>query len=241
MNQDHSPPVESARPTDSDNSSASPAASGFSGLQNDDGDNLSSPETTPPPSEHTYATSIGSFRKMKRHSSSSSVFSKSYQSAPSTSISSVHTLPGGTSFGNNGQVDEYGRSSASGATFSNRFAVDEEEAGLIAAVESLCSFGTPRSGPVHLPADVPPVPPLPARFAGQGTSSTSRHSVNSITDFDFGIRPPPLVHRLSDERHATMNRRRASKMNDDDELDELPPSFSRNEEDDDGVFGRMEE
>lgn len=42
---------------------------------------------------------------------------------------------------------------------------DEDPQDLAAAVGLLsCSYGTPKHGPTGLPLDVPPVPPLPAKY-----------------------------------------------------------------------------
>ena len=116
---------------------------------------------------------------------------------------------------------------------------DEDEAGLAAAVESLCSFGTPRTGPVHLPADVPPVPPLPARFAGQNSFRLSSGAAATPTLHQgFGM-PPPLTHRLSDERDVKMEEGHMPDV--DDDYGHRSYSRGRSDEDDDGVFGSMEE
>ncbi len=236
MNQDPSDPSDSARITDSDHSSASPAASGTSELQDEE---FSSAETTPPPmGEHTYNAENFIYSRAKRHSGNSSVFSRSYQSAPSTSF-----LPGsvpldGMSFGQQRQGSR--RPSTSGVTSSNYRMLDEDEASLSVAIESLCSFGTPRSGPVHLPLDIPPVPPLPARFAGQNVNRLSGNSLNPMLQPDLGL-PPPLTHLLSNERDMGQGRSGFPKAHDDDFYDQHSVSHSRSDEDDDGVFGRMEE
>jgi hypothetical protein len=236
MNQDPSDPPDSARITDSDHSSASPAASGSSELQDED---ISSAETTPPPpGEHAYHGESFSYSRAKRHSGNSSVFSRSYQSAPSNSFVPGSMPLESTSFGQHGQGSR--RPSTSGVTSSSYRMLDEDEAGLSAAVESLCSFGTPRSGPVHLPLDVPPVPPLPARFAGQNANRLSGNSLNQMLQPDLGL-PPPLTHRLSNERDIGQDRSGFPKAHDDDFYDQHPVSHSRSDEDDDGVFGRMEE
>ncbi len=236
MNQDPLDPPDSARITDSDHSSASPAASGYSELQDED---ISSAETTPPPmGEHAYNSESFIYSRTKRYSGNSSAFSRSYQSAPSNSF-----LPGSvplesTSFGQHRQRSR--RPSTSGVTFSNYRMLEEEEAGLSAAVESLCSFGTPRSAPVHLPADVPPVPPLPARFAGQNVNRLSGNNLAPMLQPDLGL-PPPLTHRISNERDVGHDYRGVSKAQDDDFCDQRSISHSRSDEDDEGVFGRMEE
>lgn len=236
MNQDPSDPPDSARITDSDHSSASPAASGSSELPDED---ISSAETTPPPpGENAYRGGSFSHSRAKRHSGNSSVFSRSYQSAPSNSFVPGSMPLESTSFGQHRPGSR--RPSTSGVTSSNYRMLDEDEAGLSAAVESLCSFGTPRSGPVHLPLDVPPVPPLPARFAEQNAKRLSGNSLNHMLEPDLGL-PPPLTHRLSNERDIGQDRSGFPKAHDDDFYDQHAVSHSRSDEDDDGVFGRMEE
>lgn len=236
MNQDSSDPPDSARITDSDHSSSSSAASGSSELQDED---ISSAETTPPPmGEYTYHGESFVYSRAKRHSGNSSVFSRSYQSAPSNSFLPDSMSLESTSFRQNRQGSR--RPSTSGTTTSNYRMLDEDEAGLSAAVESLCSFGTPRSGPVHLPLDVPPVPPLPARFAGQNVNRLSGNSLNQMLQPDLGL-PPPLTHRLSNERDMGQDRSGFPKAHDDDFYDQHSVFHSRSDEDDDGVFGRMEE
>lgn len=49
---------------------------------------------------------------------------------------------------------------------------DEDPADLAAAVGLLsCSYGTPQTRAANVPSDVPPVPPLPAKYAGSQFSS----------------------------------------------------------------------
>lgn len=118
---------------------------------------------------------------------------------------------------------------------------DEEDASLAAAVQSLCSFGTPRSTLVHLPADAPPVPPVPARFVEENNHRMSGHFIPPLLQPDFGLRPPPLTHRISDERDVKLDGRRRTISDEDEEYDNGSVSHGRSDEDDDGVFGRMEE
>ena len=51
----------------------------------------------------------------------------------------------------------------------------DEQADVAAAAEGLvsCSLGTPKRGSTYLPDDIPPVPPLPAQFAGQASRPVS--------------------------------------------------------------------
>ena len=112
----------------------------------------------------------------------------------------------------------------------------EDEAGLAAAVELLsCSFGTPRTGPVTLPADVPPVPPLPAQYLNT--------TIPTAVTIDSAYHGP-----ASSTSGVREKNRRGSDVNmedtdgsaiDDDEYDSR--SRGRSDEDDDGVFGRMDE
>ena len=225
MNQDAPTASDIAKTLDSDNSSVSPAASGTSEFRDYDDGDYSSAETTPPPMSEHYAVpdTIESGRS-KRYSGNSSSFSRSYQSAPSFS------LPVGTAFGNY-QQQRRPSNSGLGST-----AADEEEAGLVAAVESLCSFGTPRTGPVLLPADVPPVPPLPARFAELNKNRLSG-VVGQIPELDL---PASTYQRLSDERDVKMGNSHVAEIRDGHCYDERSGAYGKVDEDDDGVFGAME-
>ena len=235
MNQDSSASPESVKTNDSDQSSDSPAASGTSEPLDDEFS--SSAETTPPPtSEQAYSSHAFITGRSKRDSSSSSAFSRSYQSAPSSS------LPGappsvGTSYGSYYHPGIPRRPSASGFTLLNNPTLDEDEAELARAVESLCSFGTPRTGSVHLPPDIPPVPPLPARFAGQNLNRISANMAGSNLQPNRHM-PPPFRQPLSDESDVKMG---DATSDDEEDYDERSMSHGRSDEDDDGVFGRMEE
>ena len=225
MNQDSSDTAETTKMQDSDHSSASPAASGASDLQDD---YLSSAETTPPPhGENMYAPESFSTAREKRNSASSSIFSRSYQSASSMPVGSIPISAGQR------------RPSTSGIGAQRRMSVDEEEAGLAAAVESLCSFGTPRSAAVQLPPDVPPVPPLPARFASYNINRRSGSAIPTMVQPSLDL-PPPSFQRLSNERDELRATRRKSNAMEDDDLDDHPASRSRNDEDDEIMFGRDE-
>lgn len=203
MNQDVSAEPETTKSTESDNS-ASPAASGSSGLPDDD--EYSSAETTPPPMSEHYGVPMhigGS--KSKRYSGNSSSFSRSYQSAPSTSLPSGNFHAGSGGFGS----------------------MDEEEASLAAAVQSLCSFGTPRNGPVLLPADVPPVPPLPAQFTGQGHQLRTPASFKVDTVGAISVREVPTQDVEMEEDHVEVSGCGSVQQQDSEDYDE-------------GFFGGME-
>ncbi len=226
MNQDGSAPTDLLQTTESDHSSASPDISASSELLDDD---ISSAETTPPPVSDPadFHDRFGTARA-KRNSGTSSVFSRSYQSAPSSSFL-TGSMPS-SSYGQ--QYPGQRRPSTSGSTSLTHGAVDEDEAGLAAAVQSLCSFGTPRSGPVHLLPNVPPVPPLPPQY-----QSSNRLSAISMTPNlnDFGL-PPAASQRISNERGATTGDRHTTRHNNEDDL---VVHHDRND-DDYGVFGRMD-
>lgn len=204
---------------DSDRSSVSPPASGSSDLR----DEVSSTDTTPPPQMDDPAA--GSYprshynRSSKRYSTnSSSAFSQSYQSA----VFSDH--------GHGGHYRQWSnvsdRPTTSGTSVAGSYHDDEnDQADLAAAVGLLsCSYGTPKTGPVSLPPDVPPVPPLPAKFLGFHNAESLSGSTATVTAQQSSIRGSSYGYRRHESKEVDM----------DDER-----SFA--DEDDDGIFGRMEE
>lgn len=228
MNQDGPTPPPSAKDFNSDHDSASPAASGSS----DPRDGLSSTDTTPPPqTEAPYGQSYtgSSFAGHTKRYSSGNNFSRSYQSAPSNGLH-AGSISNGSAFGSFGQQSQNGRPLSSGISAGGL----EDEAGLAAAVELLsCSFGTPRTGPVTLPPDVPPVPPLPARYLAQGFSGTT------LTPNHQGSAPTSYIRGRSAHDGDVKMEESEESVADDDDYDAR--SRGRSDEDDDGVFGRMEE
>jgi len=228
MNQDEVTPPDSAKEFQSDQDSASPAASGSS-----DHDRASSADTTPPPHADMFNTySNGSYTGKHKRYSSGHGFSRSYQSAPSANPLLSGSVPSGTTFGHFRQQSQERRPLSSGISRNH------EDEGLAAAVELLsCSFGstgTPRSIPVTLPEDAPPVPHIPAQYLSQtalsGTTLTpSRHprQAESYTR-----------HQVHLDGDIKMEESEES-VADDDEYDYR--SRGRSDEDEDGVFGRMEE
>ena len=109
----------------------------------------------------------------------------------------------------------------------------EEQSGLAAAVETHCSYGTPRKEHVLLPPDVPPVPPLPAQYAEQHQRTKSGHFAPNI---DLGL-PSPSYQPLSNERDVRMgNEQTLSRHH---SYDAQTNSVSRHDNDE-GVFGGME-
>ena len=235
MNQDAPESLESAKLNDSDHSSASPAASGTSEIQDD---YLSSAETTPPPtSDHFYAPDSYSTIREKRHSDNSSSFSRSYQSSSSIPAGSVPSM--GTGFGNYYNFSNQRRPSTSGLGAPRSLGGDDDEAALAAAVESLCSFGTPRSGAVHMPADIPPVPPLPAQYAGQNLNRLSGNPMTPTAQPALTMLPSS-TQRLSNERGLLMKERHSANAVADDDFGEQAAPRVRHDDDDELMFGREE-
>ncbi|EEH45326.2 uncharacterized protein PADG_01476 [Paracoccidioides brasiliensis Pb18] len=157
---DHQP-----RNGESDRSSSSPTASGISELR----DGGSSTETTPPPTgeEGSFSAKLRDAHHQHQHQSctpnrqhhfSTSSFSRSFQSIRSSSFTgSAPTFsPSRSHFRQSSTDTRPSTADPSGL-------LDDDEAGLAAAIK-LCHFGTPRTGPVPMSPDIPPVPPLPARF-----------------------------------------------------------------------------
>ncbi|KAH8707597.1 hypothetical protein GQ44DRAFT_471276 [Phaeosphaeriaceae sp. PMI808] len=234
---------------DSDHSSMSPPASGSSDVR----DEPSSTETTPPP--HIDDEAIGSYpnshfghRSIKRYSGNSSAFSQSYQST----VFSDH--------GNGRHHRQWSnvsdRPTTSGTSVAGSYRDDgNDHADLAAAVGLLsCSYGTPKTGPVALPADVPPVPPLPAKFLDfsnvhqslSGSTTVTAHQSNvhqslsgstTVTAHQSSMRNSYRYHSESKD----------IEMDDDHFADEEDyrqtnsRSRGRGDEDEDAFFGRMEE
>ncbi|KAK0711088.1 hypothetical protein B0H67DRAFT_668200 [Lasiosphaeris hirsuta] len=218
-------PPDSARGFASDQDSASPGASGFSEQQD-----RSSADTTPPPQLDAVGASNASYRAFSKRHSNGSGFSRSYQSAPFAG-SAAGSIPNSSGFSHFRQLSQDQRPTSSGKN-----ATGEDDQDLAAAVELLsCSFGSnPGSRTVHLPADAPPVPPLPAQYLDQailtGTSFIS----------SFPSRAPESFTRYRAETsHDVKMDESGGSVDDDDDDDML--SRARSDEDDDGVFGRMEE
>ncbi len=240
MNQDAAEPADSSK-VDSDHSSASPAASGSSEFHD-----MSSADTTPPPQmdEADLAAHLAQgsrHGRTKRYSSNSSGYSRSYQSAPSGSGFAGSAPNGSAEFSHYHQARTERRPSTSGVDDAGRSTVDDEEASLAAAVELLsCSFGTPRSGPVILPPDVPPVPPLPARFLEQNLGNLATSAATPTAHQQNGDLDSRYRYRYSVDHDVKMESE--GSMADDDEHVHHRSSRDRNDDyDDEGVFGRMEE
>ncbi|KAF2020557.1 hypothetical protein BU24DRAFT_2925 [Aaosphaeria arxii CBS 175.79] len=217
---------------DSDHSSVSPPASGTSDMRDD----LSSTDTTPPPQIDDHA--VGSLphshfgnRSTKRYSTnSSSAYSQSYQSA-------IFSDGVGGHFRQWSNVSD--RPTTSGTSVAGSYHEDEnDQADLAAAVGLLsCSYGTPKSGPMSLPPDVPPVPPLPAKFLSYNNHDSMTGST-TITAQQSSIRGNYGYGR-HESKDVDMDD--DSSADDDDYRRANSRSRGRVDDEDDGVFGRMEE
>lgn len=215
---------------ESDNSSASPAAS--SELR----EGTSSTETTPPPMDDEMAD-------FDKRYISTSAFSRSYQSVASSSYADSGPLhsPAFSHF-RQSSVD----TRPSTAETAGALEEDGTEADLAAAIR-LCNFGTPRSSAVSMTSEVPPVPPLPARYlSAQGTSglggpgSVGGGTGSNPTLFHSLVLDPSHSYKVSDERDVKMgdaDRESRRRRNNDVDFG----SRQAHDDDDDGVFGRMEE
>jgi hypothetical protein len=171
---------------------------------------------------------------MSKRLSSGSGFGRSYQSAPFTAGSYTGSTPIGSGFGHFRQQSQDQRPTSSGKN-----ATGQDDRDLAAAVELLsCSLGSTAgsSRAVHLPADAPPVPPLPAQYLDQavlnGTSFINSFPSRAPESFTRGTRGD--LHRDDVKMEGS-----GESVADDDDDDMM--SRARSDEDDDGVFGRMEE
>ena len=175
--------IESVAIDPSEDSSGSP---GFSSSEMQD--ELSSVETTPPPmSEAAYPVPDS-----KRFSSSSNGFSRSYRSVQSSSYAESLHSPGLPPHRLSG-VDF--RPSTSGT-----------DDGTLAAAAAGLSFssGTPRTKPVFLGADVPPVPPLPQQYQSFNSKS-SDSTLTTVYNPLLQMHPLTLTQNLSDERNYRLH------------------------------------
>lgn len=114
---------------------------------------------------------------------------------------------------------------------------DADAESLAAAVGLLsCSCGTPRSGPVipSAESDIPPVPPLPARFLGERDQN-----VHGDTEMGLG-HPVTASGSRSDHNQYGMRWSKSDEENavEDDGYDK---NHSDEDEEDEDVFGRMED
>ncbi|KAI0386086.1 hypothetical protein F5Y04DRAFT_115650 [Hypomontagnella monticulosa] len=226
---DATTPPDSAKDFASDPESASPTASGYSELH-DDG--RSSADTTPPPQPDAFGMSNTLvYRTAPKRSSIGSAYSRSYQSAVSGSFF-PGSVPNGNGFGHVRQTSSDPRPLSSGMNSS-----DQNDRDLAAAVELLsCSTGSNGGArDARLPEDAPPVPPLPAQYLDHAYASTS-----FINSFPSGQMPESFTR--GEIRHTTDVKMEDSESSimDEDEGDRRSRARS-SEEDDDMMFGRMED
>jgi len=153
------PAADATKMSDSDNSSASPEASGFDSRE----DEPSSAETTPPPqSDHSL------FGHRKTYSNASSLVSRSYQSnmfdaAPAYAGQQV--------------------TSSTRPAIAQSYPDDDRDQDMAAAMGLLncaSSYKSPITGPTAMYSDIPPVPELPLQYramsgASYQPSSMSKH------------------------------------------------------------------
>lgn len=218
---------------ESDNSSASPDAS--SELH----DGSSSTETTPPPVDEDDDAA-----DLEKHHSSA--FSRSYHSVASSSYADSGPLsPAFSSHFRHSSIDTRPSTAETMAGHDD----DDSDAADLAAAIRLCNFGTPRSSAQTMANDVPPVPPLPARYLSQQGAGSSSKSVNGSSLGLAGSNPavfgsfnlnPSQSYKVSDERDVKMgdaDRESRHRRNNDVDFG----SRHTHDDDDDGVFGRMEE
>ena len=175
---------------DSDNSS-SPAASGSSERDDD----LSSTETTPPPrADHAY-------REQKRYSNTSSAYSRSYQSVFSESAPAEHN---GFSHYRQWSTSSTNRPQTAATSIADSYK-DEDPADMAAAMGLLsCRSGnTPKSGPVMMGNDIPPVPPLPEKYANHFSSYRNQNGdvIMDDDDSDDGKTSSKPVHIYDDDEY----------------------------------------
>ncbi|KAI9645782.1 hypothetical protein NHQ30_005215 [Ciborinia camelliae] len=226
MEMNQNTPPDSAKGFQSDDQdSASPAASG-----SDDHEinRASSADTTPPSANMRQA--YGSYNS-----------SKSYPVNGEYHIPSGRSTSGGSfsiAFGHSRQQSHEHRPQSSGMNG------NQEDEGLTSAIKLLsCGFaspGTPLSG-LLIPEDIPPVPDIPAEyrlddFTGSFTPSFPRQRESFAREsFTRGSYDRHQIHRDGDVQMEDGD----ESVGDEDDYDQR--SRGRSDEDDDGVFGRMEE
>lgn len=242
---------------ESESSCASPNAS------SERREGLSSADTTPPPMkqdeededeeddmEMSGMSTIGDKRydvpNKNNNYNPSGLYSHSYQSMPSSSFTGSAPLYS-PSFSNFRHSSIDTRPSTADTKLH-----DDDEADLAAAI-GLCNFGTPRTRPVAMSPSIPPVPPLPSRYldpsmTGKQSQSLDQSRVPGADAFPGSIPNnflsvsynPSLSYKVSDEREVRIgDADRTSRQNHNADVDF--GSRPAADDDDDGVFGRMEE
>ncbi|XDG01550.1 hypothetical protein ABKA04_001165 [Annulohypoxylon sp. FPYF3050] len=226
---DAATPPDSAKDFASDPESASPTASGYSEIH----DGHSSADTTPPPQPETFsATNSLAYRTAPKRNSNGSTYSRSFQSGISGSFF-PGSVPNGNTFGHFRHASTDRRPPSSGMN-----STGQDDRDLAAAVELLsCSFGSNGGGrDARLPNDAPPVPPLPAQYLDHAAFA----STSFINSFPSGQMPESFTR--GELRHAEDVKMEDSEgsIMDEDEGD-LRLRARSSEEDDEMMFGRMED
>ncbi|KAL1893812.1 hypothetical protein Cpir12675_003968 [Ceratocystis pirilliformis] len=201
----------------------------------------SSTETTPPPMEGLGLKLNSHQFSAKRYSTGG--ISKAYKLGnykPSTSI-----LQGISSSGPNGSSSNHGRKRSEDIrpTSSGRSSTGKVDRELAAAVELLsCSFSSNNAKSPSTTTLVPLVPALPIQYLEQSTSFASSGFLSS-----FPSRQPESFTRGESFIRGSKSLRSDVDMNDSSnesvlgDFDDDDVRRARNDEDDDGVFGHMEE
>ena len=183
-------------------------------------DGVSSTGNSPPPQgEDFHPQGISSGRlESKRFSSNSSLYSHSYQS-------SILSENNGRSYiVHSRQLSSDNRPTTSGTSVTSYTDDDREE--MSAAFNLLsCSYGTPRTGPVVITQDVPPVPPLPAKYLGRSVDQLSGSTITGVPN----------------AQSSFVRGRRADDVEMLDEEDVPFRGSNRSDDEEEGMFGQMEE
>jgi hypothetical protein len=181
-------------------------------------DAMSSKGNSPPPlAEESYSHGISSGRVDKRLSSNSSVYSHSYQSSVFSDGRQylVHSR----------QLSSDNRPTTSGTSVTSF--TDEEREEMSAAFNLLsCSYGTPKSGPIVVSGDIPPVPPLPAQYISQATEHLSGSTITGVPNAKSSF-----VRGRHDEDVDMMV----------EDHDVHAHTSGRSDDEEEGMFGKMEE
>lgn len=243
MNIDEEP--EESPEADSELSSGSPGA--LSEVR----DGISSAETTPPPldeeEDDDFEMSGMPANWTKRPSiSNASAFSRSYQSIPSSSYNESAPL-------HSPAFSHFRKSSVDTRPSTADTRLHEDDEADLAAAIGLCNFGTPRTNPVANTPDVPPVPPLPARYLDSSShqspglaqpsamSEALRRESNAELFLSASLNPSQS-YKVSDLRGARGGGDTAKETRQRRNADvDFGSRTSPTDDDDDGVFGRMEE
>ncbi|CCU80342.1 C2H2 finger domain protein [Blumeria hordei DH14] len=228
MTQDINTSPQSARDIQSDHESASPAASGSS----ERNDHLSSINTTPSPradKDNQCLRSLYSSRYKRQNNGNS--FSQSQLAASPTTFLRSRSVPHVSLVGNRGKYSTERSSPSSSLNNGNH-----EDESLASAVQLLsCSFGNTaplEPSSILLPEQIPSVPDIPPQYLG--------HRNIFRPTFIPGQHPsqPESYTRTQAYNDEDVNMESEESATDDDDCDQRSPG--RSDEDEDGVFGRME-